>query len=593
MLRRTLTGRLFLLLLLCLPTAAWSGGLLINGDRSISGRFNYCPAAGATNAYTCTITPGIGTSYRDGIFFTFKSNAANTGAATLNVNGIGAKAIKKRIAGTLTDVAANDIGVNQHVTVRYDATNDVMQAESLSAASGSGTVTNIATTGPITGGPIVSTGTVGFNSSNAATLFDGGVTNLTCGGGAIGKVQVMDSGELQYCDGATTSVLHAGLPTQSGLTWNVTAGTCTGDGNGGKLTVDGSNRIICGPDNGGAGGSGDITDVGTCTTGACFTDATTGARLTFGPIAAPSTPAASKATVYVDSTSKNLAVKDDAGVVKHGVQTKAAVSGQFATAVADDGTVSLAAPTKADVGLGNVDNTSDATKNSASAILTNKQITPRVTALTVTTNAVTPNADTTDIATQYSFTAGLTVNNPTATGSNPVDGQQLTFTFKTAAPQTLTWGTAYSGSCGLPLPTGTTGDGTTYNSFLYQYNANLTKWCLVGTTKAPAMRVTTLTSSTTYACNADLSEQCEMAATGAAGTITISAPSGTPVNGQLLMLVFLCSNAQSLTWNAIFADSPNIPRPTTCQASTTTPTIVGVRYTTLGSLNKWFVIATN
>src|ERR1043166_8801122 len=181
---------------LLVPSLAWSGGLLINGDRSISGRFNYCVAAGATNAYTCTISPGIGTSYRDGIFFTFKSNAANTGPATLNVNGIGAKAIKKRIAGTLTDVAANDIGINQHVTVRYDATNDVMQAESLSAASGSGTVTSVATSGPLTGGPIVSTGTLGFDSSLAGTLKDGGVTNLTCGGGGIGKVQVMDSGEL-------------------------------------------------------------------------------------------------------------------------------------------------------------------------------------------------------------------------------------------------------------------------------------------------------------------------------------------------------------------------------------------------------------
>src|ERR1043165_6478236 len=237
MLRRIRTGRLFLVLVLCLPPAAWSGGLLINGDRSISGRFNYCPAAGATNAYTCTITPGIGTVYRDGIFFTFKSNAANTGSATLNVNGLGAKVIKKRIAGSLTNLVANDIGINQHVTVRYDATNDVMQAESLSAASGSGTVTSVATSGPLTGGPIVSTGTLGFDSSLAGTLKDGGVTDLTCGSANQGKVQVMDNGEWQYCDGATTAVLRKGSPTQSGLSWNVTAATCTGDSNGGKLTV--------------------------------------------------------------------------------------------------------------------------------------------------------------------------------------------------------------------------------------------------------------------------------------------------------------------------------------------------------------------
>lgn len=57
-------------------------------------------------------------------------------------------------------------------------------------------------------------------------------------------------------------------------------------------------------------------------------------------IAAPSTPASGKTKVYVDSTSKNIAVKNDAGVVNHGVQTKAAVGGQFITGINDDGTTS-------------------------------------------------------------------------------------------------------------------------------------------------------------------------------------------------------------------------------------------------------------
>lgn len=57
-------------------------------------------------------------------------------------------------------------------------------------------------------------------------------------------------------------------------------------------------------------------------------------------IAAPATPAAGKGAVYVDSTSKNLAVKDDAGVVKHGVQTQASASNTFLTAISDAGAVS-------------------------------------------------------------------------------------------------------------------------------------------------------------------------------------------------------------------------------------------------------------
>ncbi len=68
-------------------------------------------------------------------------------------------------------------------------------------------------------------------------------------------------------------------------------------------------------------------------------------------IAAPATPAAGKGRIYVDSTAKNIAVKDDAGVVKHGVQSKAAVSTNFLTAISDAGVVSAAQPTDADLSL--------------------------------------------------------------------------------------------------------------------------------------------------------------------------------------------------------------------------------------------------
>ena len=61
-------------------------------------------------------------------------------------------------------------------------------------------------------------------------------------------------------------------------------------------------------------------------------------------ITAPSTPASGKGSVYVDSMSKNIAVKDDAGTVKHGVQTKAAVSNSYVTAIDDAGAVTVAQP---------------------------------------------------------------------------------------------------------------------------------------------------------------------------------------------------------------------------------------------------------
>jgi hypothetical protein len=67
-------------------------------------------------------------------------------------------------------------------------------------------------------------------------------------------------------------------------------------------------------------------------------------QIAFTGIVAPGTPSAGRGSVYEDSTSKNLAIKNDAGVVNHGIQTKAAVANQWLTSIADDGTSVLAQP---------------------------------------------------------------------------------------------------------------------------------------------------------------------------------------------------------------------------------------------------------
>lgn len=69
-----------------------------------------------------------------------------------------------------------------------------------------------------------------------------------------------------------------------------------------------------------------------------------GSNVFLTAIAAPATPAAGKGVLYEDSTSKNFAIKDDAGTVKHGVQTKVAVANNFATAIDDAGVVTVAQP---------------------------------------------------------------------------------------------------------------------------------------------------------------------------------------------------------------------------------------------------------
>lgn len=76
----------------------------------------------STIAGTDTITavaPVGMVAYATGQLFSFVSAGANTGAATININGIGAKAITKNGAISL---AAGDLAVNRVHLIRYDGT---------------------------------------------------------------------------------------------------------------------------------------------------------------------------------------------------------------------------------------------------------------------------------------------------------------------------------------------------------------------------------------------------------------------------------------------------------------------------------------
>ncbi len=92
-----------------------------------------------------------------------------------------------------------------------------------------------------------------------------------------------------------------------------------------------------------SGLTGDVTATGPGSAAATVanipTTATMAGKVTATAIAAPATPASGKGAIYVDSTSKNLAVKDDAGVVKHGVQSMTTAN-KVVTAIADNGAVS-------------------------------------------------------------------------------------------------------------------------------------------------------------------------------------------------------------------------------------------------------------
>lgn len=79
---------------------------------------------GSANAQTFTSdTAGaIATAYAAGMAFLFRAGYSNTAACTLNVDGVGAKAIKK--GGALSDLVANDIVAGGLYLAVYQATGD-------------------------------------------------------------------------------------------------------------------------------------------------------------------------------------------------------------------------------------------------------------------------------------------------------------------------------------------------------------------------------------------------------------------------------------------------------------------------------------
>ena len=84
-----------------------------------SGSFWHAVSTGTGAAYDVVLNP-VPASLSAGLFVNMKAHAANTGAATLNVNGLGVKVIKK-IDGS--DLNSGDIPVNALVTLVYDGTN--------------------------------------------------------------------------------------------------------------------------------------------------------------------------------------------------------------------------------------------------------------------------------------------------------------------------------------------------------------------------------------------------------------------------------------------------------------------------------------
>ena len=86
---------------------------------------NSCVDSVGTDSYGCSVSPSIG-AYADGHAYKAKVGTANTGAATLALNGLSALAIKKL---NDQDLATGDIEAGQWIEVQHDGTDFQLQSQ--------------------------------------------------------------------------------------------------------------------------------------------------------------------------------------------------------------------------------------------------------------------------------------------------------------------------------------------------------------------------------------------------------------------------------------------------------------------------------
>lgn len=103
--------------------AVGTGNLFVTQTGLQKNAESYAATATGNDTYVITLSP-VPTSLVNGMRLKFKADVANTGAATLNVNSLGAVSL---VTGLSTALATGDIVANQVVEVVYNSTWPVFQ----------------------------------------------------------------------------------------------------------------------------------------------------------------------------------------------------------------------------------------------------------------------------------------------------------------------------------------------------------------------------------------------------------------------------------------------------------------------------------
>lgn len=214
-------------------------------------------AGGTADALTLTLTPAI-TAYATGMVIEFIAGASpNTGAATVNVNGVGVKNLRQRDGSTA--LVAGDIAAGTSCTIIYDGTSFRLLAATKTSLGLGTMATQAASNVNITGGSItgITDLAVADGGTGASTAAAARVNLLPTYTGNGGKVLQVNAGAT---DVAWASAGGVDVQTfASSGTWTKPSGATTvvvetwGAGGGGG---SGRRGITTAARGGGAGGGG-------------------------------------------------------------------------------------------------------------------------------------------------------------------------------------------------------------------------------------------------------------------------------------------------------------------------------------------------
>jgi hypothetical protein len=197
-----------------LTVGSFAGGSWVSYSGSV--KETAPTATGSANAYVLTYSPAP-TALVTGQTYTFITNFANTGAATLNINSLGAIAITKQ--GT-TALASGDINSGQAVSVVYDGTQFQLTSPTVASAA---TVTPVPVRQTVLSGPVDSNGLPNFGGSTGSTTVTAAGTLIATAANGFASTGQVD----KLCSIVNPS--WTGLSTNGTmyLYLDVSAATCT------------------------------------------------------------------------------------------------------------------------------------------------------------------------------------------------------------------------------------------------------------------------------------------------------------------------------------------------------------------------------